>query len=582
MERKALVACYRAVGLVVGADGVVQSGGRVYGCIGTTDFETPEGDTYPIEHIMQVQLDDGTRVVQMDMDDGGFVMLPGVRKADASFDVDLPRPMPRTVAELNAVFEELFPGVDSCVYYDELVERDMIDMAMLDRPKEGFKPLSDKLVALYHESVEKRLKNLHFEGRPPAREVMDEVLTIRTYGHNRNAFREWVESHPWDGKPRVRMWFRNLFGATAPPLKDPEEELRYLGDVSEAWFVGAVRRQYRQTRHEIVPVLISDQGIGKGLALRYTAGQDAWFKDTAADVSDVDKFLNTVRGKIVVELSESKQIRTKDAETLKSFISQDTDKLRKAYAHYDEEYPRHFVLVATSNLENIFTDVTGNRRYFPMICDPHRANLMFSEDRTVGQEEVEQVWAEALVMYRTKHTWFMSPESAAIAEKVQSFYTVENTGVSLISEWLDTHIEYSKVGARINRTKIMRECFGVDTDRLVSSDMESAYRAWVNGDPAWMRINTSARIDGKPSRGFERRLAPGEVRATARLNVVPGGTAKPTPLMIMRQVCMREGCTEPNDIFPHQMVDEDTLNELMNEGWIYSPSIGEYRVGELP
>ena len=353
--------------------------------------------------------------VTLTTDDGGFLIAKAGRMTQADVFVTSVRSMPLATSELNDIFEELFPDCDDQLFFDELKERNVMDMAMLDRPQEGQQPFTDDVIALYHEAVQIRLRDLGCQGRFPSKDVMDEVLTIRTHDHRRNPFREWMESHEWDGVPRVRTWFRDLFGATAPPLTGADEE-KYLGDASEIWFCMVVRRQYDEHRMDVVPVLMGDQGIGKGLAIKYMAGADMWYKDTNVDVKDAARFLDSVRGKIVVELSESRQIRNSDSELMKSFISQEVDQIRKPYAKYEGDFPRHFGLIATTNLTNIFTDVTGNRRYFPMFCDGTKHSIKFSIDRSVGQYEVEQVWAEALHMFKTKTgRWYVPKDHTGVS-----------------------------------------------------------------------------------------------------------------------------------------------------------------------
>ena len=583
MDRTTLVAQYRALGFKVANTGFIQGYGTQYGYIGGTEVQLPDGNIHPISGIDHLSMDDADNAVTIHDTDGGETRYQGAPMTFDEIGVPTLRAMPKTTAELCDLFEELYPKVDGQLFYDELLERDMIDMAMLDRPSEGYRPINDKIMAVYHDNIERKLKGLGCNGNLPSNRVMDEVLSIQTFSRSRNFFREWIESHEWDGVPRVRTWFKDTFGATAPAL-DPEDEERYLGDVAEAWFVGAVRRQYRLTRHDIVPVLIGDQGIGKGLALRFTAGRDEWYIDTNTDVRDPQRFLDGVRGRIIVELSESTQMRNSDAELLKSFISKDKDQLRKAYARFDEPFPRHFVLIATSNLDNIFTDVTGNRRYFPMYCDPRRATRAFSTDRRVGQYDVEQVWAEALWILNHNGKWFMTRESRRIARKMQEFYAVENPGISLVSDWLNVHPQYSKVGARINRRKIFEECFGVDPDGLASREMESAFRAWTLGDRCWQKV-ASLRVDGKVCRGYERIYAANEDVEELGLNIVDSSAVvsdEDDPVMVMREVCAREHIGNDDDPFPADGIKPEIIDALMAEGYLYSPRLGEYRIGYLP
>lgn len=482
------------------------------------------------------------------------------------------RRMPTTTATLNDVFEELFPTCGEDLFYDELKERDMMDMRMLGRSG-GVVPMSDSLLALYHDKVERRLYECGFTGRLPVKSVMDEVLHIRIYGRKRNMFREWVESHAWDRKPRVRTWFKEMFGATAPPLLPLGEgyEDTYLGDVSEAWFVGAVRRQYMETRHEIVPVLIGGQGIGKGLGLRYTAGSDEWYIDTSSDIKD-PKFMDGIRGRVVVEMSEATQFRNSDAEAMKGFISKSCDKTRKPYAAYDEDFPRHFVLVATTNLQTIFTDITGNRRYFPMYCDPSLATRPIDVSRTRYQYEVEQVWAEALYLYKAGAPWYMTPRAQDLASKVQDYATAENEGVSAIDRWLDDPMNgLCNIGAHITKQSIVSDFFGMDPKKPLPSEQKAQIRAWENGTVMWRKSDKPIwdSVSRRSVRAYVRIAAPGYVPVSPRLKIIGADIDNSVALAaFMRDTCRGQGVYDVGATLSTDGISADVIADMVDEGYI--------------
>lgn len=503
------------------------------------------------------------------------------------------RKCPTTIAELYEIFYDIFPFASEMIYHDDLLEADMVDMAAFDRPEEGLKRINDGIQAIYYEWMERKLTELGYRGKFPSRQTRDDVLRIHMHDHHRNLFREWVESHEWDGTPRLRTWFQDTMGATAPVYSTKEMEDRYIGDVAEAWFIGGVKRMYSRTRHEIVPVFIGDQGVGKGQALKYTAGKDEWYKDTNVSIEKPDKFLESIKGHVVVELSESTQLRSKNSEVLKSFISEDADQYRKAYARHEDIYPRHFILAASSNLDNVFTDITGNRRYFPMYVKPSRAKRRFSVDRTVGQYDVEQVWAEALHMFKNGGLWYMSSESRRIAKEMQDYSTVENNNICVIDDYLDDPVNgYAEIGSRISREIIFKEVFDSDPAAL-DDKVNRAYRAWTNGQQNWAKIAKPVRIGGKTARGYERVLAPGEVREVETLKIVDGAQKKDengdieseSPVELMRRIGRETGIVETGEIFPSEGISDEMLRRLEDEGYVYNLGLDgerDYRLGVMP
>lgn len=573
-------------GCMVTSGGVVCGGRYRFGII--SDYEPG-----------QFIADDGTRYtpigacisndrssLTIETDSGTSVITGKVMPKDQKLSLPNGGKMPSSISQLEDMFHWLYPDADSQVYTDEVSERPFVNMAMFGQDSDGFIPITDKLLAIYHADIERKLDLLGLEGKYPIYKIRDEMLDILIGRNRRNLFRDWVESHEWDGVPRLRTWFQDTFGATAPALssnKDDEDE--YLGAVAEAWFIGAIRRMYLETKHEVVPVLIGGQGIMKGTAIQYTAGSDEWYVECNEDVKQVSKFLEATRGRIIVELSEATQIRGPDVEALKAFISKSEDQLRKPYAHFEESFPRHFVLIASTNIDNIFTDITGNRRFFPMFCDPDRATREFSVDRTVGQYDVEQVWAEALALYKEGHKWYIPPSVIELARTMQEFYTQENSNVSVIEDWLDTPAHgYTKIGSMISKNNIMEEIFNAGI--LPSKEFETSYRAWTNATTSWRKRASPVRINGKTTRVYERIKGIDDPKEKPkRLKVVDGLTSMATAEERLREQAQADGLTEGMAFRPRNIPPE-MLDKLCREGYVYYITLGdgrrEWHIGEVP
>lgn len=589
MKKIVLIDQLRALGLEVDEIGLVSDGIFEFLRVHRTKVEVHDGRSFELKYIVQISYIEAEHLLTLETSEGEEKVYGG--KFPVAIEV---LEMPKTTGELDREFDKLFPDSQDMLYYDELREKRMIDMALLDQPEMGLVTVSDEIVALYHLVLEKRLIEMGYVGKAiPSRTVADEVLTIRIFQNRKNAFREWVESHEWDQKPRLRMCFRNYVGATAPALQtisgeSTADELQYIGDVTEAWFMGAIARMYRPVQHDIVPVLIGGQGLGKGSFLKFISGNDAWFKSTSADVSKPEKFLESIRGAVVVELSESKQIRTSDNETLKTFISQSSDQMRRAYARYEDDYPRRFVMIATSNLSSVFTDLTGSRRFFPLECNPKYASapIPIEERGEAYQYEVEQIWAEALYLYRAGHKWNLSAKAKDLAQRMQEFNSEENPGLIAIEEWLDDPVNgYTEKGCKITREEIMTKVFAVDAT-APPKEMETMYRAWRNGTRRWAKCKPFFR-DGKTRRGFERMFAPRESIESKTFNLVSGANVGPVnkdPIKKIREF-VRENSLGLDDKIPVENVSLEDLTDFMMEGFIvdYGTSTRpDYRLVYLP
>ena len=326
--------------------------------------------------------------------------------------------------------------------------------------------------------------------------------------------------------------------------------------------------------------------------MKYTAGRDSWYIETLADVKDREKFLESVRGNIIVELGESKQIRSGDVETLKSFISMSSDQFRAPYARFNDRKPRHFILAATSNLDNVFVDITGNRRFYPLYCDGSVATYNPFEDEDGGVYEVEQLWAEALQLYNDGHLWYMTEDSADIAAEMQEYSTQENSNVDTINDWLDdpNNLDengkpFTEIGARVTKNIILNRVYGWNDGTVVPKDIETSYRAWANGQTSWVKVAKTVRVGGKATRAYERVAAPGERKKVVRLPIsrsVKRKANEKDPVYVMRERARKYGFRDLGDKFPIDDLSEEMIDMLLMEGYIYEANIGDFRLAVLP
>ncbi len=447
-----------------------------------------------------------------------------------------PLQAPTTISSLVDMMPAMFgTDLEKCFWYDELTEKQMVDTAAFGKDM-GIRPMSDELMCIYHDCVERKLAAMGASGRLPSTSVRDEALNVMFADNHRNQFREWLEDLHWDGVPRICTMFRDLFGGTAPALrtmsgKTTVDEEKYLADVAEAWILGAVARAYEETKHEVVPVFIGTQGIGKGTVLKYLAGKDEWYRDTTVDFKDPGRFLDSIRGAIIVELGEGVQLDTDDLGTLKAFISKSSDHMRKAYARHDQVYPRHFIMAASSNTDTLFNDPTGARRFYPIYCDPavQRAHgkVIPSHGRPQKlQEEVEQIWAEARYLYMEGHKWYIADaEANERSVRMQSFCSTERES-DIIAEYLDDPLNgFADTGAIVSKAIVLTKVFGLDPPFMrIPEDVNRAWKQWTSFCPGWERVPNPVKLNGKTTRVYKRIHMPDDIPKRKTFNMVDGGS----------------------------------------------------------
>lgn len=596
MDKAAFIAACKAKGLKVTKNSTVKDLLCTYGTVEDEWMVNPSGKPYDFryEDVEVVDYSPDNKRIILTLIDRSTFSIKGSYEFDDEGDIIInTTKMPKEQSELDDLFDLIFPDLEDKIYYDVLEEQGMVDPTVFNIPKEDldmvegqqFITYTDELVPFYYDALERRLRAMGFTGKCPTNNVRDMVLKKRLLEHKRNLFLEWVTSHEWDGIPRMRRWFMDGLGAEAPALT-PEEEERYIGDATENWFIGAIARMHREAKVEIVPVLIGGEGMGKGNFLRYTAGWNPeWFAETSLSLEGPgaeEKFMESIKGSVIVELSESTQFTTtKGTELLKTFVSKTRDKRRKAYAREPTVSIRRFVLVATSNRNNVFLDVGGgSRRYYPFYCNPNKAiNAFDPQYRKIGLYEVEQVWAEAYATFMKDPMKdpFPTKEAAELAAIMQEYGTVENTNVNKIDEWLNDPLNgYSEVGSIITKEEIFYNILGVSTKDtgVVPIMATQTYREWTDIQKCWRKVpKTVSQVGRKLKNAYERIYREEDLQTKRRanmVNVLPGHeTEFIDTRRIMRERAKKYHFSKFDDLFPTEGLSMEEVAALCDQGYIY-------------
>jgi putative DNA primase/helicase len=127
------------------------------------------------------------------------------------------------------------------------------------------------------------------------------------------------------------------------------------------------------------------RGTMKSKTLRALVGDD-WFTDQISDLGTKD-WCQDLRGVWVIELSELSAIRPGEVEKVKAYISRQVDHYRPSYGRRTIDVPRQRVFIGTTNAREYLSDITGNRRYWPVTC--------VKLDLDATHRDREQIWAVA-------------------------------------------------------------------------------------------------------------------------------------------------------------------------------------------
>ena len=257
--------------------------------------------------------------------------------------------------------------------------------------------------------------------------------------------RDYLDSLKWDGTPRLDRFLHILFGT-------PDTE--YERVIGSKWMIGAVARVYEPgCKMDNMLVLEGPQNLGKSTALAALFGRQ-FFTEMVNELRDHKRFMEQIAGKWVVEFAELSAIRRADVELVKAVISMQVDRARLSYGRTPAERPRQCVLAASVNPKHdagYLTDPTGNRRFWPVRC------TRIDMPKLIRKRD--QLWAEAVVRYRSKEQWWLDEAQIEIAGGEQ----MDRMAVDPWADFLESRLT---IGFKYTSVEILTEMLKVPIDRI--------------------------------------------------------------------------------------------------------------------
>ena len=162
----------------------------------------------------------------------------------------------------------------------------------------------------------------------------------------------------WDGKDHIRALARTV------PTNNP-----YWEDWFYTWFLGMVDQwrgfTHRQYGNSVAPLLISKQGYNKSTFCRRLLPPELqWGYSDNLILSEKRQVYQAMAQFMVINLDEFNQISPQVQQGfLKNLIQLPTLKYKPPYGSHVMEFPRLASFIATSNMKDILSDPSGNRRF---------------------------------------------------------------------------------------------------------------------------------------------------------------------------------------------------------------------------
>ena len=293
------------------------------------------------------------------------------------------------------------------------------------------------------------------------KDIINDALLVLKNRNSINVVKQYFENLPQhDGIPRLDSLFIDYLGA---------EDNKYVRATTRKIFVAAVTRAIteRPIKFDNMIILTGPQGIGKSTILNKLAGE--WFTDNIVDFNSKDTLL-ILQNCLIAEVAELQSFKKADVNTLKMFLGQKTDKFRAPYERREEEHPRHCVFFGTTNDSEFLRDATGNRRYWPIECGTTKPKKNVFKDL---DDEKEQIWAEAVKLFRNGEKLYLDNELEMEAKKQQKERLEQDPWENAIVEYLDMQIHedwYDKgldasgkliLRDRVSVSEILKDCLDI-------------------------------------------------------------------------------------------------------------------------
>ena len=131
----------------------------------------------------------------------------------------------------------------------------------------------------------------------------------------------------------------------------------------------------------------------------------------------------------------------KSIEEIKSFLSRQKEVYKIPYETHPADRPRQCVFGGTSNaLDFLPLDRSGNRRFIPVMVYPEQAEVHILEDEAASKAYIEQMWAEAMEIYRNgRFKLAFSPTMQRYLKEHQRDFMPEDTKAGMIQAYLDRY-----------------------------------------------------------------------------------------------------------------------------------------------
>ena len=291
----------------------------------------------------------------------------------------------------------------------------------------------------------------------------------------------------WDGKDYIRALARTV------PTDNP-----YWEDWFYTWFLAMVNQwrsySHRKYGNSVAPLLISKQGYNKSTFCRSLVPPELqWGYNDNLVLSEKRQVLQAMCQTLLLNLDEFNQISPQVQQGfLKNIIQLPSVKMKPPYGSHVQEFPRMASFIATSNMEDILSDPSGNRRFLGVeLTGPIDVSQL---------PNYEQLYAQALAALQAgEKTYFDAEQTKLIMASNRKFEVI-----SPVDQYFNLYFDLTddvKLGEYLTAAEIFQELkshigSSVKLSNLISfgrklSQMPSIHRKRFNDGMRYLVVRKS-------------------------------------------------------------------------------------------
>lgn len=256
--------------------------------------------------------------------------------------------------------------------------------------------------------------------------IIIDALILVAMDNYFNELQQYLNKLKWDKIERIDTLFIDYLGA---------EDTLYNRQTIRKMLLGAVARAFTPgAKFDNMCILSGKQGIGKSTFISILGGN--WYSDSLCEFEGL-KAYESIRGRWILEVGELAGMSRAKIASVKHFLTKTEDSYRAAYARCVKHVKRNCVFFGTTNESQFLQDMTGNRRFWAVYVGVNSPTKNIFTDLI---EERDQIWAEAVQMWKNGNSLLLDAEVLKMAEEQQEQCLEHDERTGIIEEFIDTPV----------------------------------------------------------------------------------------------------------------------------------------------